>query len=167
MTKVKRAEIGSKTVPVLHSRTDAFLGLVQLSRRIYDMSILSVVFQPCGGVNRKSQGLRSYPNPVCDPSPHRPRPGTRIFPKLSNRAKFPRGDPFLTYRKRAAPIDSCPAAPPLASRLGGVNYIAVSILKFNPSRVMPRFSPGSRCRSVSVCLRRYSQIRPTSKLRQE
>lgn len=61
-----------EAVLVQHSRTDTFLGLVQLSRRIYVMSILRVVFQPCGGVNRKSQGLRSYPNPLCDPSPPGP-----------------------------------------------------------------------------------------------
>lgn len=125
-----------EAVLVQHSRTDAFLGLVQLSRRIYDMSILSVVFQPWGGVNRKSQGLRSYPNP----SSHRPHPGTRSHPKLSKLilflARFHRVDPLSTStyaQQKAAPTDSRPAAPPLASRLGGVNYIAVSIPKFNPA----------------------------------
>lgn len=160
-----------QAVLVQHRRTDAFLGLVQLSRRIYAMSILSVVFQPCGGVNRKSQGLRSYPNPLCDPSSRRPRPGTRTRPKLSNGPKSRRGDPLSasTYaqKKKAAPPDSRPAAAPLASRLGGVNYTAVSIPKFNPSRVMPRFSPAPRCRCGSVCLRRCSQIPPMSKLRRE
>lgn len=84
---VKQAEFGAKIVPVEHGTTGTFLGLAQLSKRIYDMSILSDGFQPCGGVNHESQGLRSYRNPSRDPSPHRPNPSVKhsmIYPKLSD-----------------------------------------------------------------------------------
>ena len=104
---VKQAEFGVKIVPLEYCRTGAFLGLVQLSKRIQYMSILSDGLSTRGGGNHKSQGLRSSRNPNRGASPQPPHPFGQALNDLPQTARLietPRRRPSVQLQEKSCSL---------------------------------------------------------------